>query len=171
MRGGCDRWRRLSPGWRAGVCVAVAAAVTGGVLFAVLRPSHEPRARQYLAFKACLLTDSHGITGKDAAPVWKGMQRASLKTHAKIQYLAVPDPATVANARPYLASLVQRHCGIILAAGDLATRTVTANAPSFGTARFVVFGVGGAGPNLVAADTSAVTVPAAAERVVSDAVA
>ncbi|MFC4049395.1 hypothetical protein ACFOY4_06855 [Actinomadura syzygii] len=84
-----DRWTRLPVGWRASALVALAAVVVGAVCFAFLRPSPEPRARQYIAFKACLLTDSRGIAGAEAAPVWQGMRRASLKTRAKIQYLAV----------------------------------------------------------------------------------
>ncbi|WP_149259132.1 BMP family ABC transporter substrate-binding protein [Actinomadura sp. K4S16] len=167
-RAALDRWRRLSPKGRGAIGVALAAAVSAGVCFALLRPSPEPRARQYLAFKACLLTDSHGITGKEAATVWEGMQRASSKTHAKIQYLAVAGPATVANARPYLASLVQRRCGIILAAGELPTRTVTASAQSFGAARFVVVGKAGTAGNVVTA--SATGTSAAVERIVSEAV-
>ncbi|MEU8797131.1 hypothetical protein [Spirillospora sp. NPDC048819] len=169
-RAGRERWKRLSPRWRASVIVALTAAVAGGICFAVLAPSPKPRAREYLAFKACLLTDSRGIAGKEAAPVWEGMQRASLKTHAKIQYLAVPAPATMANARPYLASLVQRHCGIILAAGQLATDTVAANAESFAKARFVVLGATGTAANVVAVNASGTPVPAAVERIVSDAV-
>lgn len=167
---GRERWKRLSPRWRGCTAVALVAVVAGGICLAVLTPSDKPRARPYLAFKACLLTDSHGIAGKEAAPVWSGMQHASLKTHAKIQYLAVPEPATVANARPYLASLVQRHCGIILAAGELATETVTANAQSFGQAHFVVLGAATTSGNVVAADISETSVPDVVERIVSDAV-
>ncbi|WP_165965168.1 BMP family ABC transporter substrate-binding protein [Actinomadura bangladeshensis] len=167
---GLDRWKRLAPKWRAAIAAALAAVVAAGVWLALPTPSDEPRARQYLAFKACLLTDSHGIAGKEAAPVWEGMRRASLKTHAKIQYLAVPDPATVANARPYLASLVQRQCGVIIAAGELATDTVTANARNFATAHFVVLGTAGAAENVRAVRVSGTPVAAAVERVVSEAV-
>lgn len=167
---GLDRWKRLAPKWRAALVAVLAAVVAACVWLALPAPSDEPRARQYLAFKACLLTDSHGIAGKEAAPVWEGMRRASLKTHAKIQYLAVPDPATVANARPYLASLVQRDCGVIIAAGDLATDTVTANARSFTKAHFVVLGKAGTAANVRAVATSGAPVPAAVERIVSEAV-
>ncbi len=167
---GLDRCRRLSPKWRASIAAALAAAVAGGVCLALLTPSDKPRARRYIAFKACLLTDSRGVAGREAAPVWEGMRRASLKTRAKIQYLAVPGPATVANARPYLASLVQRHCGIILAAGKLATDTVTASARSFGDARFVVVGAAGATGNVRAVRASGAPVPDAVERIVSAAV-
>ncbi|CNE99610.1 Uncharacterised protein [Mycobacterium tuberculosis] len=167
---GLDRWKRLSPKWRASLAATLTVVVGAGVWLALSAPQDEPRARQYLAFKACLLTDSHGIAGKEAAPVWEGMRRASLKTHAKIQYLAVPGPATVANARPYLASLVQRHCGVIIAAGDLATDTVTANARSFAGAHFIVVGAAGAAENVRAVQVSGTPVATAVERLVSEAV-
>jgi hypothetical protein len=55
--------------------------------------------------------------GAAAAPVWAGMQDASLATHAKVQYLQVTGEATVGNALPYLATLVQRRYAVVFGAG------------------------------------------------------
>ncbi|MCW2937740.1 MAG: hypothetical protein JWN00_725 [Actinomycetia bacterium] len=91
----------------AGSATAVASVLLVGALVAT-SGGPAPRARQYLTFKACLLTDAQGITGKDAVPVWAGMQKASLETRARVQYLPAFGPTTVANAIPYLTSLIQQ---------------------------------------------------------------
>src|SRR5947207_16029154 len=82
------------------------------------RNAEPPRARQYLAFTACLLTGADGIAGADAAPVWAGMQDASAQTRAKVEYLSVSEPATKENAEPFLASLVSRQCDVVLVVGS-----------------------------------------------------
>src|ERR1700761_9200785 len=83
--------------WWAGVAAVV--VVAGLVPWLVWPSTPAPRARVYKAFTACLLTDSRGIAGPQAAPVWAGMQKASLATHVKVEYLAVVGPDTVDNAR------------------------------------------------------------------------
>ncbi|HEX6872261.1 MAG TPA: hypothetical protein VF163_14280 [Micromonosporaceae bacterium] len=130
-----------------------------------------PRERQYLQFTACLLTDQEGITSPDAAQVWAGMQDASLATHAKIEYLAVAGPQTAANAVPYLNSLAQSQCNLILAAGDAPVAAVTASAAQFPNIRFHA-----AGQITPTANVSALTTTgqealrATVSRVVQDAV-
>jgi hypothetical protein len=148
VSGAWRRARRPRSGLGA-IMAVVGIAMTGLVLWA-LTTTHNPanRARQYLTFKACLLTDSQGITGKQAAQVWAGMEQASLRTRARIQYLPAFGPATVANTRPYLNSLIQRRCNIIIAVGDIPVATVTAEASRRPTTHFVVITERATGPNI-----------------------
>jgi len=113
-------------------------------------PEPPPRARPYLEFTACLLTDGHGVAGATAAPVWAGMQDASLATHAKVQYLAVSGEATAGNALPYLSSLIQRRCAVVLAVGPAQVEAVRADASRYPQVRFVVVGGSVAGTNVTA---------------------
>ena len=100
------------------------------------------RARQYTAAQACLLTDARGITGSQTAPVWQGLEDASLATHAKVTYLATSGPATAANAIPYANSLIQQHCDVILAVGDPETGAAAHIARTAPKTRFVLVGSG-----------------------------
>ena len=107
------------------------------VLVVALPSGTAPRARQYLAFTACLLTDSHGLTGRPTAQAWSGMQQASLATRAKVEYLPVMSGSTPAAAAPYLASLLQRHCNVVIAAGPAQVAALVserARAPEIGRA-------------------------------------
>jgi hypothetical protein len=66
-------WGRLSRRGRAGILAGAALVVAGSVtLGVVLSLPPAPRARQYLAFTACLLTDAHGLNGQPAATAWAG---------------------------------------------------------------------------------------------------
>jgi hypothetical protein len=124
-----------------GVYLALPSAQPGRVL-------PPPRARVYSAFGACLLTDSDGVAGQAAAPVWAGMQAASLKTSAKVSYLAVSGPDTVANAENFVNTLVQRKCDLVLAVGVTEASAVQARAKAYPAVRFVVVGSGAAGGNV-----------------------
>src|SRR5262249_6154599 len=75
--------------------IAVAAVAAGLVVWALWPAGAPPRARPYLAFTACLLTDGQGIGGAAARPVWAGMSDASLATRVKVQYLPSVGAATV----------------------------------------------------------------------------
>ncbi|MGW2651791.1 BMP family ABC transporter substrate-binding protein [Streptomyces sp. NPDC001393] len=121
--------------------VVLAGGVVGGLL-ATGGGGTAPRARQYSASDACLLTDSHGVRGSRAAVVWAGMEDASLATHTKVSSLPVFGPAAVANAVPYVNTLVQRHCDVVLAVGDTQTAAVEQVAPRNPKVRFVVVGGG-----------------------------
>ena len=73
-------YSEMSTRWRV-VSISLASVTIIGLAVILFMPSdEEPRARQYTAFKSCLLTDSKGIAGEPASFVWDGMQRASLKT-------------------------------------------------------------------------------------------
>lgn len=145
--------------WRA--LTALAALIVAAVLALLLWPTPArylppPRARVYQAFDACLLTGAQGLADPAAAPVWAGMQDASTATQAKVSYLAAAGPATVGNALPYLAALLQRHCDVILAAGPAPLAAVTQVAPGNPTVHFIDIGGASPSPNVsVVANASA----------------
>jgi basic membrane lipoprotein Med (substrate-binding protein (PBP1-ABC) superfamily) len=120
--------------------------IVAGLLTWWLWPSGSaaPRARQYRDVDACLLTDPHGLAGARVAPVWAGMQDASAATRIRVSYLAAQGEDTLGNALPYLASLLQRGCSVVLAADPTEVAAVAADAPKYPKVRFVV--VGGAAP-------------------------
>jgi hypothetical protein len=136
MGSGVRRWW-----WVAGAVAVVGVSLGAWVLWPEPKPA--PRARLYSDFSACLLTDDHGLAGVQAAPVWAGMQEASLATRAKVSYLAVTGAATTENAAPFLAGLVQRRCDVVVAVGPAQVSAVTASAATFTRVRFVVVGGGG----------------------------
>jgi hypothetical protein len=120
----------------------LAFSVAAGLTVWTLWPSTPPppRARQYLAVTACLLTDERGLAGGPVAPVWAGMQDASLTTGVKVQYLPTLGASTASDASAYLASLVQRHCDLIVAVGQAQVAAVGADASRYRNARFVAVG-------------------------------
>ena len=139
--------------WWVGAAVVVAAGIVLGVMLS--RISHSaralppPRARVYSAFDACLLTDSGGVTGAQAAPVWAGMQAASLKTSGKVSYLAVAGPDTPANAVSYVNTLVQRRCDLVLAVGPSEASAARDQAAVFPKTAFVVVDSGKSNGNKI----------------------
>ncbi|MEV6873329.1 hypothetical protein [Amycolatopsis sp. NPDC051128] len=133
-------------GW---VVAAAGAVVVGVVALVVWWPSRgddelpPARARVYADFSACLLTGDQGLASPGAAPVWAGLQDASAGTATKVSYLAAAGPATDANYLPYLNSLVQRRCDVIVTAGQPGTAVALAQAAAHPGIRFVT--VGGSG--------------------------
>ncbi|MFI6207112.1 BMP family ABC transporter substrate-binding protein [Streptomyces sp. NPDC051041] len=137
---GALRGRR---GWAAtGGAAAVALALAGMWLFDGEQAGPpDPRARQYTEVDACLLTGEKGILpGTPAAPVWKGMQEASLRTRARVNYVPVTGPQSVDNVRPFFNSLVQRRCEVVLAVGDAQVRVTRSDAGKHPEVRFVLVG-------------------------------
>lgn len=133
---------RLRRYWWVGAAIVVAGGIVLGVALSQLghpaRALPPPRARVYTAFDACLLTDSEGVAGAQAAPVWAGMQAASLATSGKVSYLAVAGPDTAANAVPYVNTLVQRRCDLVLAVGPSEVAAAREQAATFPKVAFVV---------------------------------
>lgn len=163
-------WGRTPVKVRIGVGAAAVVCLTMLGYLAVNSDGPAPRARQYLAFKACLLTDSQGIAGKGAATAWAGMQQASLSTRAKIQYLPVAGPATVPTALPYLRSLVQLHCDLIVAASGFPSTAVAEGANHFEKNRFVVIGERSTGPNIVSISADTTQIPGDLSKIIKSAV-
>nr|MDT0658574.1 hypothetical protein [Micromonospora sp. DSM 115978] len=133
------------------VATMIAAAVLAWVFWP--DPAPEPRAREYRDVTACLLTGEAGVDGPEAAPVWAGMQEASLSTAAKVQYLEVSGPQTAENAEGYLASLIQSRCDLVLAVGDAQTAALTARAGQYPDDRFVLIGGGQSASNVSVVDS------------------
>jgi basic membrane lipoprotein Med (substrate-binding protein (PBP1-ABC) superfamily) len=128
--------------WIGGAAFVAVAVIT--TLIVVLghrgRALPPPRARQYRAVDACMLTGPDGLADPQAAAVWAGMQDASLKTKARVSYLPVVGPDTVADALPFVRSLIQRHCVVILAVGQVEVGAVAKEAPQHADIRFVLIG-------------------------------
>jgi hypothetical protein len=124
--------------WAAGILVAVVAGALAWAMWPA--PAPAPRAREYLDYNVCLLTDADGLRGNDAAPVWAGMQDASLATRVRVQYLTVSGAQTAGNAEPLLASLAQSKCALVFTTGSAPTTAARSNAGSFANVRFYVLG-------------------------------
>jgi basic membrane lipoprotein Med (substrate-binding protein (PBP1-ABC) superfamily) len=106
----------------------------------------------YKDFDACLLTGTGGIrAGSPAAPVWKGMQDASAETLVRVSYLEVIGEQTKQNALPFLNSLVQRQCDVVLAVGAAQVDAAEAEAKHHPEVRFVVVGGEAVAANVTAA--------------------
>jgi basic membrane lipoprotein Med (substrate-binding protein (PBP1-ABC) superfamily) len=138
MRGG-RLWLRIG---------GVAAVAVGAAALAVWAIGRSPagsasasassRVRAYGSFQSCLLTGARGVADPTAGQVWAGMEDASLKTGSKVSYLAVPGPATTANATSFVGSLLVRNCGVIVALGAPEQAAALADAPQFPDVRFVI---------------------------------
>ncbi|WP_369189743.1 hypothetical protein [Streptomyces sp. R08] len=125
------------------VVVAVAVIVTGIVLSRHDNgrpPIPATRARHYTETDACLLTDRQGVNGSTAAAVWKGMQDASLKTHARVNYSSVTGEQTTANARPFLNAMLQGSCEVVLAVGGPEVKAAQEATARYAKLGFVLIG-------------------------------
>jgi hypothetical protein len=151
-------------------------AAAGAVVFAVVltlvlwprgRDLPPARARVYSDATACLLTGSSGVGGPQAAPVWSGMEAASVRTSTKVSYLAVSGDDSVANAVPYVNTLIQRRCGLIIAVEPGPVGAVEQRAASFPSVRFAVLGSSSAPGVTVIAASGPESVSAAADRLVA----
>lgn len=127
-----------------GLGAVVAAAVAAVFLWpSTGKDAVMPTARAYRDVDACLLTDSRGISpGLPAAPVWAGMQDASLATKARSSFLSAMGPDTQANVVPYVNSLLQQHCSVVVAVGSTPVDAVRSVASRQKGVRFVVVGDG-----------------------------
>ncbi len=148
MRVPAGRWV-----WAAG---AGALAVVVGLSVWLAWPSGKTvsypptRARQYIAFTACLLTGPAGLSDAQATAVWSGMEAASSATRAQVTYLsASPGQAeTVGSVTPFANTLLQQHCGMILAVGPVEVKAVQAVAEANTGEHFVLVGGGSVAGNV-----------------------
>lgn len=129
----------------AGAVVVILAVIVTGIVLS--RHDNRPpipatRARHYTETDACLLTDRQGVNGSSAAAVWKGMQDASLKTHARVTYSSVTGEQSTANARPFLNAMLQGSCEIILAVGGPEVRAAMEKTSPYAKLGFVLIGSG-----------------------------
>jgi basic membrane lipoprotein Med (substrate-binding protein (PBP1-ABC) superfamily) len=138
---------------RGQVLTAAAAAfvIAGGLLTWQFWPSAQripgaERVRQYTNVRACMLTGADGVADSVAAAAWAGMQGASASSRAMVSYLPVTGPGGKATALPYLASLVQRQCGVIVAVGPAQVAAATSQAARYRQVHFIVVTQGQPGP-------------------------
>ncbi|MCH5673860.1 hypothetical protein [Streptomyces gilvus] len=128
------------------VAVVLAVIVTGFLFLYDHGTSRPPipatRARHYTETDACLLTDRHGINAAPAAAVWQGMQDASLTTHARVSYSSVTGEQSTANARPFLNSLLQGSCEVVLAVGGPEVEAAREATGQYAKLGFVLVGRG-----------------------------
>ncbi|GGQ44316.1 type 1 periplasmic-binding domain-containing protein [Couchioplanes azureus] len=146
---------RLPGGRRTRLAVGGAAALLVGGLLAWLwwpESGPDPRSRVYTEATACLLTPAGGVTDAQAAPVWAGMQRASLATLGKVQFLEVDGPQTGENAKTFLATLAAGRCDLVLTAGAAPNAALAAAAATYPNARFVLVGKGSPQGNVSVVD-------------------
>src|SRR6266851_438255 len=157
-------WRALSARRRfltGGGAAALVLLAAGLLLWPSSSGDTTSGAREYLAsFTACLLTDSHGLAPTETALVWRGMENASLATQAKVEYMPVMSGSTAAAAAPYLASLLQRHCNVVVATGPAQVAAVRAQARRFPSVQFVVPGPVLAGSHVIGLRVPAAGLPA-----------
>jgi hypothetical protein len=121
-------------------------------------------ARQRTRSHSGLLTDGDGVASAQAAPVWAGMQAASLTTSGKVSFLVVSGPDTEANAVVFVNTLIQRKCNLVLAVGASESMAAQAQSKVFPAVRFVVVGSASASGNVQ-------VVPSGSATSVRDAVA
>ncbi|MCS0600210.1 hypothetical protein NX794_03015 [Streptomyces sp. LP11] len=140
----------------AGAVAVVGALVVTGVLLSRhddRPPVPDTRARHYTETDACLLTGENGITTGAAADVWRGMQDASLTTHARVSYAQVTGEQSTGNARPFLNGMLQRSCDVVLAVGKPEVTAAAQSASGYGKVGFVLVGGAHAGANVTTVGT------------------
>ena len=144
--------RLLRKRWQVWTAGTAAVVTVGSIAWLVWGPGSEPdRERRYRAETVCLLTGENGVRGTRAAPVWDGLQRASVETLVKVSFVAVQGPQTPANAATYLAGLAQNRCDLLLAVDAAPVGAVAASAAALPRQKFVVVG-GAAAANVSVLD-------------------
>jgi basic membrane lipoprotein Med (substrate-binding protein (PBP1-ABC) superfamily) len=117
--------------------LALAVTVVAWLVWPSSEPKQPPRARQYVDYSACLLTDGSGLAGDGAGRAWSAMQAASTATSMKVFYVAAAGTTAAQEVRPFVAGLVQRRCNVIVAVGPHETDAVQAAASAYPGVVFV----------------------------------
>ncbi|GIM97816.1 hypothetical protein [Paractinoplanes toevensis] len=155
--------------WLAGGALVLVLAVVGLVVW-LSDDGVDLRARVYTQSSACLLTPAAGVSDPAAAPVWAGMQQASLATNGKVSFLEVDGRQTAENAATYLATLAQGDCDLVLVAGAGPVAALEQSSASFPQIHFVSVGGSKAQANVsVVADSDANAVSAQVKSLVESA--
>lgn len=158
------------------VTARTAAAVVAAALLAALiawlaipsrsLPPGAGRVRQYLDVRACLLTGAGGVARGSASLAWASMESASTRSRAMVSYL----PAAGTTAGPFLASLAQRQCRVIVTVGAPQARAVAADAARFRQIHFVVIAGPAAGPSRRASGRNVTQVEPASATAIKSAI-
>jgi hypothetical protein len=138
--------------WVTSAVLVLIASALAWLLFPAASQPPAPRARQYLAFTACLLTGERGIADPAAEPAWAGLQDASLATRIKVEYLPIVGPQNINNAVLYINTLTQRHCNVIVAVKGVPSAAVMREAPAHPDTVFYVFGADTGAKNVITID-------------------
>ncbi|MEU9243755.1 BMP family ABC transporter substrate-binding protein [Streptomyces sp. NPDC048385] len=117
--------------------------VTGLLAWLAIALLTPPRAPKVVAnnisrnFRACLINDQHDSAM--AQSVWSSLQQATSGAAVNAQHLEIPKSGTAASL-PYINSLVQRHCGLIISVGPDLHDAVTTAARHNPHQRFIIVG-------------------------------
>jgi hypothetical protein len=87
---------------------------------------------------ACMLTGSAGINTPTSSAAWAGVRAGATKRGARASFFTVSGPQTQAQARPMLASLLQRKCSVIVAVGSVPAAVARAGASKASSVTFVL---------------------------------
>jgi basic membrane lipoprotein Med (substrate-binding protein (PBP1-ABC) superfamily) len=124
-RGSRDRPRAF---WPSVLACTVAVGLVGWLAIAWLTHSSKPHVvanNISRNFRACLVADQQSTSAAQAA--WSGMRDAARNTPVNAQRLIVPEGASATTLVPYVNSLVQRKCGLIISV-DASLRTAVTTA-------------------------------------------
>jgi basic membrane lipoprotein Med (substrate-binding protein (PBP1-ABC) superfamily) len=130
------RWVRLTAS-------ASALVVTGLLAWIAIALLTGPRAPKVVAnnisrnFRSCLINDERDADL--ARPLWSALQKTSDGAAINAQHITVPKGGTAASL-PYVNSLVQRHCGLIISVGPNLHDAVTTTARHNPHQRFITVG-------------------------------
>ncbi|MBY8879931.1 hypothetical protein [Actinacidiphila acidipaludis] len=123
----------------AGVLTVAGGAVVVGLFLprAGSSPPHTAAKNISRDFRACLVTDDPDQTAARAG--WSGLREAARAAPVNTQRLITPRTATTTEALlPYVESLVQRKCGVIVSAGRLLDGAARDAARTHPRQRFVI---------------------------------
>ena len=143
---------RLTVGAAAALVVAVVTVLVVFVFTSGPAPSAQPDISSN--FKVCLLDSAQGEG--DAKIVWNGVQSATKKVPINAQQLTVPAGSGVDPA-PYLNSLVQLHCQLVITSGVELADALKAAATNNPDIRFLHIGDPVDLPNVRTVQGAAVT--------------
>jgi basic membrane protein A len=119
----------------AGLLVALAG---GGASYAATAPLRPPGAVAAARFKACLVTDTGGISDRSFDQLsWQGMQAAAAAEPRRIRALVLPSVSTADYARN-IAAFVKVGCGLIVTVGFLTAPAAGAAARAHPHRRFAI---------------------------------
>jgi basic membrane lipoprotein Med (substrate-binding protein (PBP1-ABC) superfamily) len=159
--------RRSHKFWLATAATALATTgtVTGLSVLLLSGGSDNPRAVAHNIsrnFRACLITSEPDQPTAQTA--WSGLQNAARTTPVNAQRIITPSTATTTTALlPYIESLVQRECGLIISTGPHLDAAITAAAKNHPHQHFVTTGTPIALPNVT-------TLPTPTAAAITDAV-
>ncbi|WP_143070933.1 hypothetical protein [Streptomyces malaysiense] len=124
----------------AGAGALVATGLLAWISVALLTSPHTPKIvanNISRNFRACLVNDQQDAAM--AQPVWSSLQSAAAGAAINAQHVQIPTGGTAASL-PYVNSLVQRKCGLIISVGPGLHQAVTTAARHNPHQRFITMG-------------------------------